>query len=355
MSATDSFDPDWRQTLLPTNSAIKQAIECLNRSLAQIVMVVSDSGSFVGTITDGDIRRALLRGLDLNSSIEDIIHRHALVAPPELSQDVALQVMQANKVLQLPVVDEDGQVVGLHLWDRLAKPKSRPNLMVIMAGGMGTRLRPQTELCPKPMLSVAGKPMLEHIIEGAKARGFNNFVLAIHYLGHMIEEYFGDGARWQVHIDYLREESPLGTAGALALLNPRPKLPFIVANGDLVTDIRYDEILEFHQRHAAVATMAVHLHEWQHPFAVVQTDGIDIVGLEEKPTVRTHVNAGVYALSPSCLDEMSGLNYCDMPTLYEMLIAGAKRVIAYPMHEPWLDVGTPSSLSEAQSKRIRQT
>ena len=246
MRATDSFDPDWRQTLLPTNSVIKQAIECLNRSLAQIVIVVTDSGTFVGTITDGDIRRGLLRGLDLNSGVDRIIHRDAVVAPPELSHDVALQVMQANKILQLPVVDESRQVVGLHLWDRLAKPKIRPNLMVIMAGGMGTRLRPQTEYCPKPMLPVAGKPMLEHIIERARARGFTNFVLAIHYLGHMIEEYFGDGARWQVHIEYLREESPLGTAGALALLSPRPNLPFIVANGDLVTDVRYDEILEFH-------------------------------------------------------------------------------------------------------------
>lgn len=350
----DSFDDDWRHALLPAESVIKEAIECLNRSLAQIVIVVTPDGGFVGTITDGDIRRGLLRGLDLTSSISEIIHRDALLAPPELSNELALQVMQANRILQLPVVDKNRHVVGLHLWDRLAKPASRENLMVIMAGGLGTRLRPQTESCPKPMLPVAGKPMLEHIIEGAKARGIRKFVLAIHYLGRTIEEYFGNGERWQVHIDYLREKSPLGTAGALGLLAPRPNLPFIVANGDLITDIRYDELLDFHNRHAATATMAVHLHEWQHPFAVVQTNGVDIIGLEEKPIVRTHVNAGVYVLSPSCLNEITGIDPCDMPTLFEKALEARRKVIAYPMHEPWLDVGTPVSLASAQLKLAGQ-
>ena len=355
MNSSDVPNPDWRKTLLPVNSAIKQAIESLNSSLAQIVIVVTDDGRFVGTITDGDIRRGLLRGLDINSSVETIIHRDALVAPPQLGREIAVQVMQANKILQLPVVNGDRQVVGLHLWDELTAPQFRPNLMVIMAGGVGARLRPQTDACPKPLLPVAGKPMLEHIIEGAKARGFRHFVLAIHYLGHMIEEYFGDGARWQVRIDYLREEAPLGTAGALGLLSPRPDVPFIVANGDLITDIRYDDLLDFHHRHSAAATMAVHLHEWQHPFAVVQTEGVEIVGLEEKPIVRTHVNAGVYVLSPDCLDELEGAAYCDMPTLFEGLMAASRRVIAYPMYEPWLDVGTPSSLSTAQSKPVKRS
>jgi len=216
-----------------------------------------------------------------------------------------------------------------------------------MAGGQGTRLRPHTESCPKPLLPVGGKPMLEHIIERAKAEGFERFVLAIHYLGHMIEDYFGDGSRWQVQIDYLREESPLGTAGVIGLLSPRPEAPFLVSNGDVLTDIRYGELLDFHCRHGATATMAVRLHEWQHPFGVVRTKGVDIIGFEEKPIARSHINAGIYVLEPGALDILNAGEHCDMPTLFSRAQARAARTIVYPMHEPWLDVGRPDDLVRA--------
>ena len=172
-----------------------------------------------GTICDGDIRRGLLKGLDLNSPIASVIHRNALVVPPEMARELVLQLMVANKIQQVPVVDEQHHIVGLHLWDEITTSPTRPNLMVIMAGGMGTRLLPHTENCPKPLLSVAGKPMLEHIIDRAMQEGFDHFVLAIHYLGHMIEAHFGNGERLGVQIDYLREETPLGTAGAKLVKN----------------------------------------------------------------------------------------------------------------------------------------
>jgi dTDP-glucose pyrophosphorylase len=323
---------------------ISEAISNLNQVAIKIILVVNEVGVLEGTISDGDIRRGLLKGLDMNSSIASIIHRNALVVPQELGRDLVMQLMLANKIQQIPVVDELHHIVGLHLWDEMTMPPSRPNLMVIMAGGMGTRLRPHTEDCPKPLLLVAGKPMLEHIIERAKLEGFNNFVLAIHYLGHMIEEYFGNGERLGVQIDYLREESPLGTAGALGLLNPLPDAPFLVTNGDVITDIHYSELLDFHTRHAATATMAVRVHEWQHPFGVVQTEGVDIVGFEEKPVARTHINAGVYALDTDALNVLCAGERCDMPTLFERLQAKNKRTVAYPMHEPWLDVGRPDDL-----------
>ena len=192
--------------------------------------------------------------------------------------------------------------------------------------------------------------MLEHIIERAKLDGFTRFVIAIHYLGHMIEEYFGDGERLGVQISYLREQSPLGTAGALGLLNPHPEAPFVVTNGDVITDIRYGELLDFHIRHNAMATMAVRVHEWQHPFGVVQTDGVDIVGFEEKPVARSHINAGVYVLEPDSLGHLSMDSHCDMPALFERLQAAAKRTVAYPMHEPWLDVGRPDDLQRANTE-----
>jgi NDP-sugar pyrophosphorylase family protein len=196
---------------------------------------------------------------------------------------------------------------------------------------------------------------LEHIIERAKADGFVNFVLAIHYLGHMIEEHFGDGSRLQVHIEYLREKSPLGTAGALSQLTPRPDEPFVVTNGDVITDIRYAELLDFHIRHDASATMAVRVHEWQHPFGVVQTKGIEIVGFEEKPVTRSHINAGVYVLAPEALGALNSDEPCDMPSLFERLQVEKKRTVAYPMHEPWLDVGRPADYVEAGKALTLQT
>jgi len=315
----------------------------------KIVVVVNARGELEGTISDGDIRRGLLKGLDFNSPIESIIHRNALVVPPVLGRETVMQLMRVNKIQQIPVVDERQQVVGLHLWDEISTPPVRSNLMVIMAGGKGIRLRPFTENCPKPLVLVAGKPMLEHIIERGKLEGFRHFVLAIHYLGHMIEDYFGNGEHQGVRIDYLREQSPLGTAGALGLLKPRPDAPFVVTNGDVLTDIRYGELLDFHMRHNASATMAVRLHEWQHPFGVVQTKGVDIVGFEEKPIARTHINAGVYVLEPDALSVLEEGAPCDMPTLFERLQAKMKRTVAYPMHEPWLDVGRPDDLSLANA------
>jgi dTDP-glucose pyrophosphorylase len=339
----------WRKTLLPANANLHQAICCLDETALQIAVVVSEGGQLIGTLTDGDIRRGLLRGLEMSSPVEDIIHRDPLVVPPQWGREMVLQLMQANKIHQLPVVDERRCVVGLHLWDELLAPGKRSNVMVIMAGGRGTRLGQHTENCPKPLLPVGGKPMLEHIIERAKAEGFEHFVLAIHYLGHMIEEYFGDGRRLQVHIEYLREQFPLGTAGALSLLRKRPEEPFLVTNGDVLTDIRYGELLDFHGRHSALATMAVRLHEWQHPFGVVKTNGVDIVGFEEKPVTRSHINAGIYVLEPYALDLIGKSEHCDMPTLLVRLQEKSARTIVYPMHEPWLDVGRPDDLERARS------
>lgn len=348
-NATPTHTKRWRKVLLTAESSLQQAIRNLEDSTLQIALVVSPDEVLLGTITDGDIRRGLLRGLNLSSPLTSIIKSEPLVVPPDMSRDTVLQLMQANKIHQLPVVDEARHVVGLHLWDELMTPSQRDNLMIIMAGGEGTRLRPHTENCPKPLLPVGSKPMLEHIIERAKADGFQHFVLAIRYLGHMIENYFGDGSRWQVKIDYLREESPLGTAGAIGLLNPRPKAPFVVTNGDVLTDIHYGELLDYHCRHSASATMAVRLHEWQHPFGVVRTEGVNIIGFEEKPIARSHINAGIYVMEPDAINNLAVGEFCDMPALFGRLQEQAARIIVYPMHEPWLDVGGTNEYAAAQN------
>ena len=350
MSITEDI---WRQSILHINSSIHDAISNLDKVAIKIVLVVNEEGKLEGTISDGDIRRGLLRGLDLNSPIESIIYRNPLVVSCDMGGETVRQLMVVNKIQQVPVVDEQNQVIGLHLWDEVAIPPLRNNLMVIMAGGKGTRLRPHTEHCPKPMLPVSGKPMLEHIIERAKSEGFSQFVLAIHYLGNIVEDYFGNGDRMHVKIEYLREQSPLGTAGALSLLNSCPEAPIVVTNGDVLTDIDYGELLDFHIRHNAAATMAVRVHEWQHPFGVVQTKGVDIIGFEEKPVHRSHINAGVYALNPEALSFLETDSHCDMPTLFERLQAKAKRTAAYPIHEPWLDVGRADDLAMARGNSLK--
>lgn len=340
---------NWQKSVMPITASIEQVIFNLNLVGIKIVLITNVSGVLEGTVSDGDIRRGLMKGFSLDSSVENILHRQALVVTSDIGIDAVRRLMLANKIQQIPVVNEKNVVIGLHLWDNVDSTEDRLNLMVIMAGGAGKRLRPLTETCPKPMLEISGKPMIEHIIERAKAEGFNHFVIAIHYLGEMIEGYLGNGERLGVKIEYLRENTPLGTAGALSLFNKKIDLPFVVSNGDVMTDIRYGEILDFHVRNSSVATMAVRAHEWQHPFGVVQTDGIKIVGFEEKPIMRSHINAGVYVLAPSSLKVLEVGQYCDMPTLFSRLQKSNLLTIAYPMHEPWLDVGRPSDLHKANN------
>lgn len=340
----------WRQALLPEGSTIDQVIRNLDRVAIRIVLVVNERGELAGTISDGDVRRGLLKGLSLASPVTSVIHRNPLVVTPEMGREMVMQLMVANKIHQIPIVNEQHHIVGLHLWDDITTPAERPNLMVIMAGGMGTRLHPYTRNCPKPLLPVAGKPILEHIIERARLEGFRDFVLAINWLGHMIEEHFGNGQRFGVRIRYVREESPLGTAGALSLLVPPPEDAFVVTNGDVITDIHYGELLDFHVRYDAMATMAVRSYEWQHPFGVVQTRGVNIVGFEEKPVVRSRINAGVYVLTPEALSVLNAGEPCGMPTVFARLKDKAARTVAYPIHEPWLDVGRPDDLESANTQ-----
>jgi len=343
---------NWRKALLPPAATLREAIRNLEESALQIILVVAEGDVLVGTLTDGDIRRGLLRGVDLGCTVDSLMTREPLVAPEGLPVKAAMQLMQANKIHQLPIVDHGRRVVGLRVWHELQVLAPRANLMVIMAGGRGRRLHPYTEACPKPLLPVAGKPMLEHIIERARTEGFDRFVISINYLGEMIERHFADGSQWLVSVSYLREGSPLGTAGAIALLDPRPELPFVVANGDVLTDIRYGELLDFHCRHGAAATMAVRIHEWQHPYGVVRTDGVEIVGFDEKPVARTHINAGIYVLDPVCLDALHPGEPCDMPTLFSRIQERGMRAIAYPMHEPWLDVGREDDLKRASASAV---
>lgn len=343
-------EAQWKRALVPPSVTLGHVVENLDQSALRLALVVSESNELMGTISDGDVRRGLLRGLTMESSIETLVNRNPLVVPKSMKRELVLELMMINKIQQVPVIDENRRILGLHLWDEINKRRILENTLLVMVGGKGTRLRPRTENCPKPLLPVGGKPMLEHIVERAKQEGFVNYVFALGYLGNMIEEYFGDGSSWGIKIEYLREKSPLGTAGAIGLFEKKPDLPILVTNGDVLTDVRYSEMLDFHVRHRAAATMAVRVHEWQHPFGVVKTRGLEITGFEEKPVARTHINAGVYVLDPTAIDELASNEKCDMPDLFARLQAKGLRTVAYPMHEPWLDIGRPIDYEEAQQK-----
>jgi dTDP-glucose pyrophosphorylase len=344
---------NWESTLISSSNTLKEAAESLTKSTLKICLLIDEDHRLIGTISDGDIRRGLLRGLNLGSSVQEIVKKNPFVVPAGISPDLIRQIMLVNQIQQIPEVDDENRILALHTWEEFSAAKLLNNSMVIMAGGKGSRLRPLTETCPKPMLHVGGKPMLEHIIERAKLDGFSNFILAVHYLGHMVEDHFGDGCRLNVKIEYLKENEPLGTAGALSLLNRKLNTPFVITNGDVITDINYGELLDFHIRNKAMATMAVRLHEWQHPFGVVQMNGLEITGFEEKPINRTHINAGVYVLNPSALSVLEKNSHCDMPTLFDRLQSQSHRIVAYPMHEPWLDVGRSDDLANANISQVK--
>ena len=338
----------WRKALLPQSSIIEDAIKVLNDCGLRLVMVIDDYFQLVGTISDGDIRRGLLKGLTLSSSIDQVLNKESITASLGMERELVLELMKANKIQQIPIIDHSKKVIGLHVWDELDSVNLKENKFVIMAGGKGSRLHPQTKNCPKPMLHVAGRPILEHIIKRASLEGFCDFLIAINYLGEMIEDYFGDGSNFGVNIAYLKEDSPIGTAGALSLIHPKPAEPIVVTNGDIMTDIKYADLLDFHVKHKADGSMAIRPDEWQNPFGVVEIEGIRIIGYEEKPITRSYSNAGVYVIDSSVLSLLQKNHFYNMPDLFSLIQESNGLTIAYPIHEKWIDVGRPDDLLQAQ-------
>ena len=338
----------WNLTVVNKHTTIRNAIENMNMSKLGIILVEDSEKHFVGVVLDGDIRRGFLGGATLDSPILEITNMNPIVVHPDSQDDLVQQTMIQSAISHAPVVNEQNQLCGLFVLDRFAEIVTRPNLFVVMAGGRGSRLLPLTLETPKPMLIVNGRPILEHILLRAKTSGFSKFLIATNYLRSLIEDHFQDGSKLAIEIEYLREEEPLGTAGALSLMGVTPELPIVISNADVLSSLDYSRILEFHETSGSVATMAVRLHELQHPFGVVEIDGAEIIGLKEKPIIQSFINAGIYVLSPVALKFLQPNEYCDMTTLFERLRLAGEKTCAYPLHEGWADVGTPSDLDTAR-------
>jgi dTDP-glucose pyrophosphorylase/CBS domain-containing protein len=329
-------------------SNLREAIAKLNESNFLIVLVVTPEGKLKGTVTDGDIRRGLLRGLNLESDIELVMNSSFFSTTEAKANPDIYKIMSRHKINQLPILDQEGRVVGVHLSDKIKSLFRRDNSFVIMAGGKGTRLSHLTRDCPKPMLKIGNKPILQHIIEKAIDEGFNNFYVSINYLGNQIEDYFGNGEQFGVSINYLRETSPLGTAGSLSHLEISSNLPIVVTNGDVLTEVSYAQMIDYHSESGGAATLATRIHQWQNPFGVVETDGFKVVSFAEKPIVESNTIAGIYVMESQIVARIPKEEPIDMPNFLNQLRVAGEKIFAYPLHEKWLDVGHPEDLATAR-------
>jgi dTDP-glucose pyrophosphorylase len=330
---------NWRDVLLAASATLGQVLTRIEAAGYQIALVVGADDRLLGVVTDGDVRRAILQGLPLSSSVTTVMNPTPVTTRQGSSSREQLATMRRHVVHQLPIVNDSNHVVGLVLIDDLIGATEKPNWAVVMAGGFGSRLRPLTERVPKPMLVVRGKPILEGILENLVTEGFRRFYISVNYRAEMITGHFGDGSSWGIEISYLRENTPLGTAGALSLLPRVPELPLLVMNGDLLTRAHVASLLEFHEARGALATMAVREYDLQVPYGVVHTSGERITAVEEKPVQRFVINAGIYVLSPQALAHIPGDTYFDMPTLFERLNGAGALTTAFPLRESWLDIG----------------
>lgn len=335
---------------LVSSSTIEEALQIIDSGAMQIALIIDDKNKLIGTITDGDIRRGLLSGLSLSDSIDPIIYRTPTVCNINDSKEVILKVAVEKKIYQIPIIDLNGVLVGVDEVDELLKPTEYPNKVVLMVGGLGTRLRPLTDKKPKPLLEVGNKPILETIISNFSKYGFKNIILSVNYKSQMIEDYFGDGARFRVKISYIHEEKRMGTAGALSLMKGKLDEPFFVMNGDLLTNVNFEHMLEYHLNNSSVATMGVREYDFQVPYGVVNVDGCQITSIEEKPTQKFFVSAGIYMLNNDTLDLIPDNEYYDMPTLFEKMITKKQSVISFPIREYWLDIGRLSDYEQANNE-----
>lgn len=349
MNPVGTKEATWRETIVPPTATIGEAIAALDRAMMQICLVVDAEGRLLGTITDGDIRRGLLRSIPLSDPVGRVFNPHPRILPPDTGTARILEVMTEFMVRQIPLVDRAGRVVGLATLDALlGGQRKHPNWVVLMAGGRGKRLMPLTEEVPKPLLDVGGKPILETIVDNFVRQGFHRFYLSVNYRAEMLKAHFGDGSAFGCEIRYLDENEPLGTAGPLGLIEERPTSPLLVMNGDLLTKVDFDALLNYHLQHGAAATMAVREYDFEVPFGVVRLDGSRILEIEEKPVHRFHVNAGIYVIEPEVLELIEPHAPLDMPDAFRRLMRHGRETAVFPVREYWVDIGRLDDLDRAK-------
>jgi dTDP-glucose pyrophosphorylase len=338
---------DWKEITVKPDSTIQETMGVLDQGGAQIVLVMDDECHLAGTVTDGDIRRALLRGQGMEASIADVMNANPVTGLLAEDRDIWQRTMQRHNLRHLPLLDAQGCVADLIRYEMPSEPE-RTTPVIIMAGGLGTRLRPLTDDLPKPLIKVGSRPVLETIVEGFADQGFKHITLCINYRGEMIRDHFGDGSQWDVHIDYVEEPERLGTAGALTLLPQRINEPCIIMNGDLLTKIDFVRLLDFHNKQNFSATIAMREYSHQIPYGVLEVDDAYKVNrMLEKPVERRYVSAGIYVLDPAALSLIPRGEYFDMPSLFNQLLERGSTVGSFPLRDYWIDIGRLEDLERA--------
>ncbi|WP_066399561.1 nucleotidyltransferase family protein [Cytobacillus eiseniae] len=339
---------NWKDILITPHTSIMKTMKIIDETTLQFAVVVDEYTHILGTVTDGDIRRGLLKGLSLDTSIQEVMNDLPVYEQIGKKRLYYYELMKKLKLKQLPIVNQEKQIQDiLFLDDAEQQAFQKKNTVILMAGGLGTRLRPLTDHVPKPMLKVGDKPILETIIDSFKGFGFTNFILSVNYKKDMIKDYFQDGRHLGVNISYIEETKRLGTAGALSLLSDKPGHPFFVMNGDLLTKINYDQLLNFHNETNSAATMCVREYEYQIPYGVLATENHRLLSIEEKPIHKSFVNAGIYVLSPDVLKSVPQNEFFDMPDLFKQLMNEQQEVSAFPLREYWLDIGRMDDYEKA--------
>lgn len=343
---------NWRTCLLINTAKIVEAAKVIDSTQAKIALVVDENNVLLGCITDCDVRRAILRGIDMEKTpVTEVMSSKPKTVTLGISDFSIHQMMLNKNVRQLPVLDKNGVVCGIRIlqeFDSLQPCHTNP--VVLMAGGLGTRLRPLTNDCPKPLLKIGDKPILEIILENFIQQGFSDFYISVNYKAEMIEQYFGDGSNYGVQIRYLKEDQKLGTAGALSLLPKSIKEPILVMNGDLLTKVNFVQLLDHHINNHSDATMCVREYRYQIPYGVVETQGWNIESLQEKPTYSAFVNAGIYVLNSEVIDDIPRNQYFDMTDLFNLNVKNKRNNLAFPIREYWIDVGRMEDFERANEE-----
>ena len=327
---------------------LRDVMECIDLAGLGIALLVNDQRQFLRTITDGDLRRAILAGLSLESQVDDLpspTGGTSYTASVTTLRERQLEIMLEAQIRHLPLLDEDGTVTELASSEEFVP--QMPMQAVIMAGGFGTRLRPLTDDTPKPMLEVGGKPLMERTIEGLERSGIKRINVTTHYLPEKITRYFGSGSRFGVELNYVAEDQPLGTAGAIRLMDEMDE-PLLVMNGDILTNVDYRSLLKFHQEHDAALTVAVRQYDIKVPYGVVESKGGRVQSLTEKPQLNFQVNAGIYLLEPSVRRHIPFGKRYDMTELIDTLLENKETVVGFPIMEYWLDIGKQDDFEKAQ-------
>lgn len=336
---------------IQASASIRDAIQAIDRGTCEIALVVDEEKHLLGTVTDGDVRRALLREMTLEDPIEPIMNRNFTAVHEGVSRGEVLDLMRARTLEQIPILNSEDKLVGLHLMREIVGGRPLPNWAVIMAGGRGERLRPLTDSLPKPMVPVAGRPILERIVLHLVGHGIRRIYLAVNYMAEVIEKHFGDGEGFGCSVKYLKEETPLGTGGALSLLPEKPELPVLVLNGDLLTQADISGMLDFHLKGGHVATVGFHEYIHTIPYGVLDVNDDRVTGMREKPTQAWTANAGIYIFEPKLIRRVPGNKNFPLPALVEECLENNESVGAFRIAEEWMDVGHIRELSRARGER----